>query len=265
MQEQTSGIIGGVDARQAKFAPVGSLLRDGKLVCTATLIAPTLALTAEHCVEAGGGGGDHASRWKFALGYDSTAPERIVGVRGSVAETSVRGGGIGLGSDVAVLYLSEPIRDVAPATLGLEPLNAEDIGKPFLAIGFGKQSADGANGTRKFGTVTLDLLQGALDSGVERALLEGYEAYFRRSTGDVQVCHGDSGGPLVDASPKLTIRGVASWVPAQDASVLCGRGETYATFGPKTRKFLDDALTAEAVRAPNASDAGTSTSDARHD
>ena len=270
--DQTSGIIGGVDARASKFAPVGALLLDGQVICTATLIAPTLALTAEHCVNATG------SSWEFAVGYDASKPERRIAVRARVAETSVTGGALRLGSDVALLYLAEPVQGVEPAQLAPSALSDADIGRKFFAIGYGQQDDRGTFGTRKLGTVTLDMLSGqpgpkvfpnyeefvqlwtppnTLDANSAAAvravydaqLLPNYEAYTARGEGDVQACSGDSGGPMLGATSALTVWGVASWGLVKDATHggLCQGGVTYAIFGPRARKFLDDALRGEAL------------------
>ena len=273
--EQTSGIIGGVDARASKFAPIGALLLDGRPICTATLIAPTLALTAEHCVNALGSG----MSAEFAIGYDAAHPEQRIRIREHTAEASFTGGLIGLGSDVALLYLAEPVQGVVPARLAPTALSDADIGTKFIAIGYGQQDDRGTFGTRKLGTVTLDMLSGqpgpkafpnyeefeaswtppnspvdadsaaAIRNTYDAQLLPTYEAYMARNEGDVQVCSGDSGGPMLGMAADLTVWGVASWVLVKDVTHhgLCRGGVTYAIFGAKARKFLDDAIRGEAL------------------
>ncbi|MEO8182812.1 MAG: trypsin-like serine protease [Deltaproteobacteria bacterium] len=73
-------------------------------------------------------------------------------------------------------------------------------------------------------------------------LLDGYEAVTGREPGDTQTCSGDSGGPLALQSPDGSWQtyGVVSGGPSSATSV-CDYGSVFATFGPETLAFLEQA------------------------
>lgn len=75
----------------------------------------------------------------------------------------------------------------------------------------------------------------------ETLLLDDYEAWVGHVAGDVQPCNGDSGSPLVRrAGGELAVYGVVSGGLGSDR-MRCDFGGVYATFGPATRAFLEDA------------------------
>ena len=73
-------------------------------------------------------------------------------------------------------------------------------------------------------------------------LLPGYEAYVGNRSGDAQLCNGDSGSPLVQSvDGELVAYGVVSG-GIDSRELVCDYGAVYATFGPETIAFLDQAL-----------------------
>lgn len=269
-------IIGGVDAASVKLDAIGSLVFDGKSFCTGTLIAPTLVLTAKHCalqLDDGTVGRNYlltdVGSVSFAIGHDSTAPRRAVTVkRTDMASLNV--GGIGYGADVAVYTLDEAITEVDPLPVSPAFLTEADVGKAFVAIGYGVRDRAGSSGRRTMGNITLSMLEGlpyeaafgdyesfaayyaaALGRTLSwqeeeevraiysQPLLSGYEVFFGAKDGDAQACSGDSGGPLLrKVDGKLTVFGVASWVPSKSERSPCSRGAIYATFGPSVRELF---------------------------
>ena len=94
-------IIGGLPANHARFDAVGALgtfSNNGWTpYCTASLISPTAAITAEHCAM-----GDIQGT-SFLIGADGHHPKRAVRILGASVESTIAGGFLGLGSDVAMV------------------------------------------------------------------------------------------------------------------------------------------------------------------
>ncbi len=99
------------DAEAAAWRAVGRLNAAGMQFCTAVLIAPTLVLTADHCLANGRtGAAFRIQALKFVAGYRKGGFAALRGVRRAARL------GFGEGSDLALLELAEPIDpgDIAP-------------------------------------------------------------------------------------------------------------------------------------------------------
>jgi trypsin len=260
-------VIGGVPAFSRKLNAVGAILKlrpNGIFDehCTGTLITPTMVVTAEHCIE-----GSTPAELQFAIGPSSFEPERVITLRGFAAETTIEGGVLGLGSDVAVLHLNEAVTDVElPTIAAFDPAL---IGQRFSALGYGVQNNDEDFGTRLAGSLTLrgptggnplqlifGSLEGFLANGdditdfppddetralafADERMIDNYEALFGGAPGDADVCFGDSGGPIIRRiNGKLVTYGVTSW-GYNSATQTCGPAAIFAVFGPATRRFIE--------------------------
>lgn len=275
-------IIGGVEARGHALDAVGYIHMtrgDGQPGggCSGTLIAPSLVLTAKHCVLSDlenpssptflaiGG------KIEFRIGYDARLSTRDVAASDVHVCELASGGTAGLGCDVAVLRLREPVTDVTPIPVATTALGAELVGQTFTGVGYGTQDARSTiSGTRRMASLQLQATTGPglhaafptyeeFASFVDRAegagfaasmgdyyrarydlrLLDGYEAQLGGAAGNAQVCHGDSGGPLLKVvDGKLAVFGVASTVVGGVKAVCQNAGSVYATFGSSAQTLF---------------------------
>jgi Trypsin len=95
------------------------------------------------------------------------------------------------------------------------------------------------------GNLLIALLLPSLRSDFDSVLLlDGYEAVTGRARGDSQTCSGDSGGPLARRTEAGTWQtfGVVSG-GLYSAQSVCDYGSVFATFGPETLAFLEQART----------------------
>lgn len=163
-----SAIVGG--EATSEHPEVVALVSRGRAFCTATLIHPSLALTAAHCLDDGEPDG-------LSLSAEA-APRPLVPIHRSWAHP--RYDGTSSAHDVAVLQLATPLT-VPVAALGDGEVAA---GAPLLAVGVGLWD-DGSSGVRRAGRVRLDAITEEAWTLVPDAALP---------------CAGDSGGPIFDAS-----------------------------------------------------------------
>jgi Trypsin len=242
---QTSQIIGGIDAKAKKFDAVGTVgfvdewSGQYQFMCSATLIDPQTVLTAKHCALVLDGpyaGMKYVNLvpMYFAIGPDAFAPRKLVEAIAADVSPVHEGGFVGLGSDVAIYHLIEPVTDVTPIGVADAMLGEADLGRKFIAMGYGAKDVNDdifgfSSAPRRTGTETLNALEGSsfdlmfgsferfinelkLKFGADYInsilwdlenmyystyLLSGYEAWTGNQPGDAQTCHGDSGGPLL--------------------------------------------------------------------
>lgn len=277
-------IIGGFPAKHARYDAVGALgdpTGDGGWFpfCTASLISPTAVITAEHCVLGNMNG------VSFLIGFDAYAPKRAVPVLGASAEDTIVGGFVGLGSDVAIVHLAEPVLDITPIALGT--LDDSLLGRRLIAMGYGVQNNSGTAGTRFMGSETyngtggnfLDYLYGDLEGfrphydeladwvkqywptpealHADADLLDEYEAHFGGRAGDAQDCYGDSGGPILrSVGGVFTSYGVVSG-GISSQNLICDDGGVFSTFGPATLTFIERELACPMIPASGKCDGDT--------
>jgi hypothetical protein len=252
------GTLGGID-EQGRYRPF----------CSATLVAPTVALTAKHCTMRSNGASllDDGPLF-FAVGADADSPLAIVGVLGVERSSPDLGGVAQMGSDVAVVDLVRSVDGVTPLTPTTDPLTEAMVGAELTIYGFGT-NASGCSmdvpyrAVRRVGSEVLralrgnvfDLIYGGYAAYLEAApsdrvasdlvtryqsgnLLDSYEIWAARAPGGPQACHGDSGGPVIrQRAGQLDLVGVVSW-SWQSATELCDYGSVFAVFGPETAAML---------------------------
>lgn len=194
-------------------------------LCSGSLIATRVVLTAKHCVQqAGADAPDPPSYFRVRTGSNVWRPSAeytVSDVRTTPGRYTSGRGGLGgalVGVDVAVLTLTRGITAFEPYDIRREPPN-ELSGDPAIVIGFG-QTPSGDTGTKYKGETVVN--------GVTSSVI-----YTPAST-----CQGDSGGPIIDPET-YQVFGVTSF-----GSGGCGSG--YAGFN-RIDLFLD--MIDEAIRA----------------
>jgi secreted trypsin-like serine protease len=215
---------------------VGAILTGGPgayaEVCSATLVSPTVVVTASHCTSY-----LQADARADFVTFDPTAVENAPD--DPIPATAVTNPRYRTGyrDDVSVMVLSRPVASIAPASL--PPLGYLDSlpltqATRFTTVGYGTQEQHIGGGPPTF-PFTGDRGYGI--GGFNALTKEWLKVSQNASHGDSGACYGDSGGP--------TFLGAA---PADGDTVLAvtstGDGPCYATNvssrtdTPSARAFL---------------------------
>jgi hypothetical protein len=169
-------------------------------LCSASLIAPNLLLTAHHCVAdspqmpvcgAAAFGTPYATSIFYATNQVSVAQATTYA---SVASVSVPPGGNDVcGFDLALVTLTA---NIDSSVVPLIPRIDERVvtGEGYTAVGYGEDAQDeGAVVRKELGGLAVTCPPGACGSEVA-------STEFMGSSG---TCEGDSGGPALDAAGKV--------------------------------------------------------------
>jgi V8-like Glu-specific endopeptidase len=233
------GISGGVaDLTHRSVFLLLAFHDDRQSMCTATLVAPNLLLTARHCVSAGANenvlcgdaqlGEPYPARAFYATN-DPRPGEDSPFFGGREVKVPVQSGDT-CGYDIALIVLGENV-PAALATPAVPRIDREVTpGETYTAVGYGVDEDGQSTGTRmERSGLNVDCQPGSCGSGVE-------STEFRGETG---ICSGDSGGPALDADGKVV--GVVSRGGPDCGTPIYGTVTAW-------RKFLTDAaLEAAAV------------------
>jgi MYXO-CTERM domain-containing protein len=213
-------IMGGtVDRGDPSIVAILGNTTGGAYICTGTLIAPNLVVTAHHCVaDVGSGGGISCgdtfgttwpnSTYLVTPSYNAAGQVFSGAGRWPTADNStwfaVRsvqtppGSGSACGWDMALLELSATIPGVCPTIPRVD--SAPQSGETFTAIGFGITSPTGqAAGTRYEATGLSVQSASACGFGMSST----YEWCGADNTGTKGTCEGDSGGPAIDSRGRV--------------------------------------------------------------
>ncbi|KAB2900837.1 MAG: trypsin-like serine protease, partial [Kofleriaceae bacterium] len=174
--------------------------------CTGTLIAPDLVLTAARCV--------HAPSLGLASQEAVTAQTTVmldtVDATGGGGRTIAASDTVPIAMyrvpgdpDVGLVFLAEPVTDIEPAKLNLDPAAAR-TGVALTMVGFGA-TATGTSGRLLYTAPTASVSCAAY--AVNNAL---FLCVDQRS--GAGICDGDGGGPaLAEVDGELRLVGLASY------------------------------------------------------
>jgi hypothetical protein len=215
-------------AAQSKYASVGQLHSKGDtegFVASAVLVDDKYVLTTAHTV-------DHATSVRFSLGgaiYDASRWVVHPGWTGDLAR----------GFDLALIELSSPVLNVAPA---IRYVGTSEIGMTGIAVGFGKTGtgltgATEYDGQKRAGTNVIDGVHSG-PSRNPRILVADFDSPHRAGDSSLgsstptslefQIGPGDSGGGLFADTPLGTrLIGIHSFGAASDGLNDGDYGDTF--------------------------------------
>jgi hypothetical protein len=173
-------------------------------LCTATLIAPNLLLTARHCVSPNSGDSDRVLCGEAGLG-EPRAADAFFATNDAqprqnspffrAREVRVPEAGVDTcGFDIALIVLDQNV----PATLSTPAIPRIDRdatpGEGYTAVGYGLTGNGEASGSRmQLAGLSVACQPGSCGEGVEST----------EFLGETGICSGDSGGPALDADGKV--------------------------------------------------------------
>lgn len=195
-----SPVVGGTLVRAGEWPDVALVVAPGAL-CTGTLIAPDVVLTAGHCVDAG--------PFEIVLGtVDYASPAgQVLAVKQAIAYPDWQHT-----YDVGVLVLEHPAgarpRAIASACTVRAKVRRGATGH---VVGFGLTTAAGTGDNTKLHEADLAITDASCsrDAGCNPRVAPGGE--LAAGGNGVDACFGDSGGPLyVEAGAGPSLVGVVS-------------------------------------------------------
>jgi hypothetical protein len=180
-------------------------------VCTGALIAPTIVLTAGHCI---------TPNTSYRVIDYTTQPPRLITAQKVAAHPQFNMQAMNAHratADVALLQLPSPVPGKSPAALG-SPRIPVMPGAPFTIAGIGTTASgsDAGVGTVRAAGLTVTGNPGTL----QIRLVDPLTQNKRTGTG---ACTGDSGAPVFeDQNGTSLIVGVVSWSTGANNSDGCG-------------------------------------------
>lgn len=210
--DQIDYIVGGTEAVPHSL-PYQVSLQDGGHFCGGSIIAPTLILTAAHCVE---GQNPDSPRMSIRAGAHSLSSGQ--GQNVAVAKIYANSGYPSIPKDIAVLKLKAPITDknakpvkLADPTFFNSNVNA---GTSLIVSGWGTLSSGGSLPDKLMQVSVPYVTNNTCNapSAYGGSVSASYEICAGEANGGKDSCQGDSGGPLVILKGGQHYQiGVVSW------------------------------------------------------
>jgi hypothetical protein len=203
-------------------------LPGGAILCSGSLIAPNLVLTAQHCVAHGSktvsscasytfGAMDDASSIVVSSSHDAAAalfdgsstsfPNADGMTWFGVHSVAVPGGDI-CGEDLAAITLSTNITGVCPLIPSVDTDVA--VGEPYTAIGFGTTTPTGSVAGVRYSVGHLNVV---CAENCNDPAMSATREWLGGTSAAAGACEGDSGGPAIDSLGRViggTSRGPSS-------------------------------------------------------
>jgi uncharacterized protein (TIGR03382 family) len=243
--QQAAPIVAGERAAADELLSTVALVDPGSggFFCTGTLVAPTVVITAAHCMvredQSGWVGPDELAVAAGLLLTPAPAAQRL-----AVARLAVHPGyahfdegdgldpsGLGRLDDIAVLVLEQPVVAQAPTPiLPVALLDGLVPGLDLVISGYGITDLNEANDEA-----------GRLHIGSTRLVRRSGHELLAGGPGVADTCNGDSGGPMywtVDGQRYLV---GATSRSAHDASAMCGDRGLYALV-PAYAGWIDEVV-----------------------
>ncbi len=198
LARSNQAIRGGTDdSNTTNVVGIIAQLPDGTGLCSGSLIAPNLVLTAHHCVAQLPNEAVDCNVARFGATIAPSAfyvtPDATISDRSNfyrVREVHVPQPGSGVcGNDIALLVLAESMQEATPLIPRLDAFPR--AGERFTAIGYGHTGAGQGSGQRRIIRGREILCAGPGCQGVEGVTTA-------ELVGDDGTCQGDSGGPALD-------------------------------------------------------------------